>query len=112
MNSVYSSNHDNATKKGAMTGPNPVPLLAKQSHSSLRILRRKIWATAGNKPGSKVCNTKTIQMPLLVGGRTDGLNADVAVMRTGYEPVSTKEIGIARGDEIGRERGMKTYRLT
>lgn len=31
----------------------------------------------------------------LTGGRTDGLNADVAVMRTGYEPVSTKEIGIA-----------------
>ena len=27
----------------------------------------------------------------LTGGRTDGLNADVAVMRTGYEPVSTKE---------------------
>ena len=48
----------------------------------------------------------------LTGGRTDGLNADVAVMRTGYEPVRTKEIGIARGDEIGREMGMKTYRLT
>lgn len=46
----------------------------------------------------------------LTGGRTDGLNADVAAMRTGYEPVRTKEI--ARGDEIGRERGMKTYRLT
>ena len=90
MNSVYSSNHDHTTKKGAMPGPNPGPLLAKQSHSPLRILRRKIWATAGNEPGSKVCNTKTIQMPLRVGGRTD-LNADVAVMRTGYEPVSTKE---------------------
>ena len=49
MNSVYSSNHDHTTKKGAIPGPNPVPLLAKQSHSSLRILRRKIWATAGNE---------------------------------------------------------------
>lgn len=81
MNSVYSSNHGHTMKKGAMPGPNPVPLVAKQRHSLLKILRRKIWATAGNEPGSEGCSRRTIQNAPY--GRTDLPDVVSNIMRTG-----------------------------
>ena len=71
MNSVYSSNHGHTMKKRAMPGPNPVSLVAKQRHLSLKILRRKIWATAGNEPGSEALRYKNNKKcPLRADGPT------------------------------------------
>ena len=91
MDSVYSRNHDHTTKKGAMPGPNPVPLLAKQStfiikNSSEENMgggRKRTWFRSLRYEN----NTNA-----LTDGQTDGLNTDAAIMRTGYEPVSTKVI--------------------
>lgn len=73
MNSVYSSTEPwPYNEKRAMPCPNPVPLVAKQSHSISKILWKKIWATAGNEPGSEGCATRTIQNA--PGPWTDGPN--------------------------------------
>ena len=54
-----------------MPGPNPVSLVAKQRHLSLKILRRKIWATAGNEPGSEALRYKNNKKcPLRADGPT------------------------------------------
>ena len=105
MNSVYSSNHEHERKKKAMPGPNPVPLVAKKRNSSF--FRGKYGRRQETNLAPKVALREEYKCPY---GRTGVLNTDVAIMRTGYESISTKVIGIARGDEIGRERGTKTYR--
>ena len=54
-----------------MPGANPVSLVAKQRRLSLKILRRKIWATAGNEPGSEALRYKNNKKcPLRADGPT------------------------------------------
>lgn len=87
MNSVYSRNHDHTTKKGAMQGPNPEPLLAKQStfiikNSSEENIgggRKRTWFRSLRYEN----NTNA-----LTDGQTDGLNTDAAIMQHKSNPKS------------------------